>query len=397
MATVVVNLVLAWTMLLPLGDRYSVDALIARVRTGQPVGERAPPASTGFVTLAALGIALQIAASYTFNTISKTGETWSNGEAIHLVLWQNRIATHWAAWLRLHEPAWLSPLLTKGTLVVEGSAPLLVLSPVAQRYTRTAEFVLTTALHVTIALLMSLGPFSYAMIALNMLLLPKEAMDWVERRLSGGRLSRAAAFALDRAAHLWGRFGGEARPVRRPSLVLSRARLVARETAIGFFLLAFVVQLSNDNSAIPMRFHIRRSDFLAAVIDYPHLFQRWNMFAPDAPRTDGTLVVDGVTARQEHIDPFTGKAPDLDAPLHGPYYIDWLHCDYFNAIADAAGYRGELKTYLFNWQEITGRPPSDRLVDVTVYWVEADAPPPGETKPRNVDRRVLFRGRASEL
>ena len=107
----VVNLVAAWTLFLPIGDRFSVDALVRRLRRREQsyddLNDRnfTGPDLTPHRSLAVLAILLQLAVIYFFNAVHKTGATWRQGEAVHWILWQNRIATTWAAWLRLHEPA----------------------------------------------------------------------------------------------------------------------------------------------------------------------------------------------------------------------------------------------------------------------------------------------------
>jgi hypothetical protein len=476
--TDLVGILALWTLFLPLGDRFSIDAVLGgwrarRESTADMLNERArwaaPPAE--HVSLVALAIALQIAIIYTFSAVAKTGSTWSRGEAIHLVLWQNRVATSFAAWLRLHEPLWLSPAMTTATLIVEGLAPVLVLSPVAQRFTRTANLALTTALHGGIALLISVGPFSYVMFTLNLLLLPRQVADCASRALGRGAHARTVVFAerhershaaaralsaldsferitfeaqgatgaaadappgaafasLDPETGKWqGGWEGivlaaSALPVGGALSALLRVagsggrgarwlaggrdrspegqfpspptaprfRLWARESAVLALMLLSGIDASNFG-AIPASLRIHESEDLVALVHYTGLNQKWGMFAPDAPRTDGTLVVDALTVDGRHIDPFTGKPPDLDAPFHGPWYPGSLYCDYFSRMSGANEHQAELKRYLTRWQQVEHRPASDRLVSFTVYWVYNDAPVEGTTRPRNVGRKVLF-------
>ena len=111
-----------------------------------------------------------------------------------------------------------------------------------------------------------------------------------------------------------------------------------------------------------------------------------------ALRDDGTVVVDAVMANGQHIDPLTGKTPDLDAPLHGPWFQSQLFCDYFLKIHfdGNKGYRDELKKYLLNWQRIEGRPANDRIVSFKVWWVSNDSPPPGKTEPTNIRKSLVL-------
>jgi hypothetical protein len=177
------SIMAAWAMFLPLGDRFSVDALRRGVRAeleGTPESREAITAPHR--SIAVLGIVLQMALIYFFNALHKKGLTWRDGSAVHYVLWQNRLNTSFAVWLRMHEPAFFSPLMSYGTLLLEAALPALVLSPYYRVRARTFAVLAAISLHLGIALTMTLGPFSYAMIALDLLLLPGEALDYVRDR-----------------------------------------------------------------------------------------------------------------------------------------------------------------------------------------------------------------------
>ncbi|HEU4410351.1 MAG TPA: HTTM domain-containing protein [Polyangiaceae bacterium] len=500
--TVVFALLAFWTMFLPLGDRFSVDALRRSLRARR---EHAPEALNErgafraprehFYSLAILAVTVQIAAIYFFNTVHKTGYTWRHGESIHWVLWQNRIATHLAAWLRMHEPSWLSPVLTKATLIIEGAAPVLVFSPVAQRYLRTLHVALTVGLHAGIALLMTLGPFSYVMIGLNALLLPPELFDGAAARWAARKPRLLVAYdprdpALHQLARLLARLdsldrlrfvSADAAPGELPeggrffarpeaggpwsadadalvacltalplgslarlaparalaeryfagrdelarSLALrpgrpasaegpaaelapgptpARARLQKnaarlREAAVALGLLASLIQISRDNGWVQKhapKLRFEQPEPLEQALLYHRLLQGWRMFSPDAPKDDGTIVVDAVTIDGRHIDPLNGGAPDFEAPLHGPWFQSQLWCDYYLRISwdNNSNYREELKRYLLNWHKIENRPANDRIQSFEVWWVSNDSPPPGQTVPFNINKRLVLSGRS---
>jgi hypothetical protein len=89
-------LLLSFTLFLPLGERYSLDALIRRWRRLPHPTEDLPRLSDGprrIESVLMLGVLIQLAAIYFFNTVHKSGDTWWNGEAVHWVLWQNRVVT----------------------------------------------------------------------------------------------------------------------------------------------------------------------------------------------------------------------------------------------------------------------------------------------------------------
>ena len=188
-SSVALSLLLFWTLFLPLGRRCSVDALLASLRAGrdeQPrdlAAGRLPPADRRpAVTLVALAILLQLATIYGFNYVHKTGPTWRDGTAIHYVLYQARIITWLGVVVREHLPFAGTKVLAYATLVIEASAPFLLLTPVFWRQTRALAIVLLTALHTGIALLINLGIFSPVMICYYPLLVDASHWDFVARR-----------------------------------------------------------------------------------------------------------------------------------------------------------------------------------------------------------------------
>src|SRR6185437_4996931 len=104
---------IVWAAFLPLGRRFSVDAVRASLRrrretTAAELADRAamrpeprpdllassPPYDPNrVVSLAAFTILFQLAVSYFFNAVQKGGPTWRTGSAVHYVLYQNRMVT----------------------------------------------------------------------------------------------------------------------------------------------------------------------------------------------------------------------------------------------------------------------------------------------------------------
>jgi hypothetical protein len=97
---VVHNLLLLWTMFLPLGDRFSVDALLRSLRrrkeaTAGDLNDRTeltePWRFAPYVSIVGLILVIQIAAIYYFNVVHKTGPAWKNGTAVHYVMYVDRM------------------------------------------------------------------------------------------------------------------------------------------------------------------------------------------------------------------------------------------------------------------------------------------------------------------
>ena len=161
----VLNLLCVWSLFLPLGRRFSLDARLG----GGPRGDRRP-----VVSLAVLALLLQFATIYLFNLLHKTGSTWREGSAVHYTLYIERLVTVFGVWVRDNVPYAILEAASWGTLLLEGLAVVLILSPIASRQLRLAAILLLPPLHLVFNLCLHLGIFSLAMIVFYALLLAPE-------------------------------------------------------------------------------------------------------------------------------------------------------------------------------------------------------------------------------
>lgn len=386
--TSVTILLLTWTLWLPLADRFSLDAIrrdarlpsvLLRVRAR--LASRAP-----LFTVAALIFLLQAAAIYWLNAAHKTGHTWKGGDAVHLVLWQHRVNTPIALWFAQYEPTWFSPVSTWLTVRVEYLLPILLLWPSHPAIGRSVAFVIAVLLHGGIALIMTLGPFSYAMICLVWLTLPGSVLDAVAARLPrrlGWRLARQRA----RLVRAWrGRFAAAAKGdgARVPAWWPR-----ARDSALGVMLVIEVVNLFSYNRSIPQVLKTSAGRFIWEHSYKPYLrgMQGWSMFAPNAPEEDGTLVIDAVTKSGRHVDPFTGATPDFEQVRRGGVPHSIAVSDYLLSMRDAKNkrYRHDLRRYLRRYS------PSDPIVSAEVWWVSHKSPKRGVYTPGPLRKEQLWK------
>jgi hypothetical protein len=214
--TVVVNILTVYTLFLPLGARFSLDAVRSSLgrRPDRSVLDLnrpdplCPPDRTA--SLAMLLLLVQWSAIYFFNTVQKDGVGWRNGSALYWFFQQDRIVTVFGVWARNHLPMSVMRVMTYGALCVEGSLSVLILFPFFQRYTRRAVLLLVWGLHGMIALSARIGPFSYAMMLFPLLLLGADDFAWLTRTFRSdarrrvvvldpeSRLAFALARVLDR-------------------------------------------------------------------------------------------------------------------------------------------------------------------------------------------------------
>jgi hypothetical protein len=189
---VALSVLAAWTMFLPMGARFSVDAVRAslaarREKSAEELNDRAAfpaPSSQPRASLAFFAILLQLAVIYYFNAVNKHGWTWHRGLAIHFVLYQERMVTWFGVWLRQHMTVQLSRILSYMTLGLEYTAPFLLLTPVGSVWARRFALISLPLMHLGFAACLNVGQFSFNMMGYFPLLVSKDDWAWLGRHLA---------------------------------------------------------------------------------------------------------------------------------------------------------------------------------------------------------------------
>jgi|GEM_PF-649063 len=195
---------LLWSLLLPLGARFSLDAIIRRMRQGVPLPTAASddnglprliaPEQTPRM-LAAFAVVLQIGLVYLCTAWLKQGPTWwRDGTAVYYTLYLEQSIYSPALWVR-QWPIEVLQWLTWGALAIEFAALPLLLIPFWQPLLRRLCLVGLLGLHVGIALTLDAGLFSHTMLASYALLL--RAPDWELMRRLLAPLSRPVTIYYD--------------------------------------------------------------------------------------------------------------------------------------------------------------------------------------------------------
>lgn len=208
--SVALNLLLVWTAFLPLGKRFSVDALReswrARRETSAPaLNDRDDPPrdAAPVVSLAVTAVILQWAAIYALSAVHKDGPAWRDGTALHYFLQQDRLVTWFGAWLRGALPLSGVKALSYGALLVEGAVAALLLLPWRPRLTRMLAFGLALSLHAFVDAVLRLGSFPWVMVVAFCAFVPAEAWGWLTLRFRRRRAPCVVHFDPSSGAALW--------------------------------------------------------------------------------------------------------------------------------------------------------------------------------------------------
>jgi hypothetical protein len=190
---VVQSLVLLWTCFMPLGDRFSVDAMLAsmrrrRERTAEDLNDRRDVIEgfrlTPFVSIVGIAVCLQIAAIYYFNVVHKFGPGWKRDfNATHYVMYVDRMITPIVAHVRDHIPFRVHQVMTAGVIASEAGIAFCMLLPQlvvfgfdVKLWLRRIAIVLINVLHIGFGSTFVLGPFAWALCVFATVLFSYE--DW---------------------------------------------------------------------------------------------------------------------------------------------------------------------------------------------------------------------------
>src|SRR5215207_774741 len=179
------RLLLFWGILLPLGAHWSVDRAL----------KAAPPRlSMRFLSLATVGLFLQIAFVYWFTAILKWGPEWRvDGTALYYALSIDEYATPVGAYL--YQFPTLLKVLTFATIGLEAFGPFLLFSPFFTGPVRTGTVLAFMSLHLGIWLTMPLGVFSWVAAFCMVCFLPSWFWDNAAKLLPVSFLRQSATMS----------------------------------------------------------------------------------------------------------------------------------------------------------------------------------------------------------
>ena len=371
----VMNLLCILTLALPLGRRFSVDAC-------RSPGARAADqtADAPVVSLAMLGLIVQFAAIYFFNAISKDGEAWKHGYAVHYALHQDKFVTQLGVLMRERLSVDAFKFLTYATLAVEWTGFALLITPIQIHKARALAIVLMPGLHLCFALGLNLGTFSPAMMSFFPLLLTRVHWEFIDKCL------RCRAALRARLVHT----RTLVRALVTGALQLGAAWLrhaprVGRwlaEAATGVLILAIAGEALNDNTSVPAWLRVPQPGWAKVLVEYPRLLQGWRMFAPTPPLSDSMIYIDATTAEGRRVDPYNEVASRQHFPAATVVPERMDQSQFFVMYSDRiafdgyAVYRQAFLEWLLAYPQRTGRA-HDCLIAFDAYYVTDESPAPG--------------------
>jgi hypothetical protein len=266
------RILLFWSVFLPLGARWSLDARRGRTDWRARLG-----------LLPAVAFVLQLGTIYVVGAFSKTQSPWwTSGQGVFFALNVGRYQTLLGQFLIQH-PAPLVPLTYLVWTLEALGLPLLLCPPLAGRW-RTVVVALFWSLHLGFGLGLRLGLFPYVSMAAWIFVLPEAFWDRLAKRFAwaGKNISTVAPAPLSpEVDRVW-----------------QRTRLAISGTLGVSLLLMVVSNVVQFWSPEIFRPFVWCADAIG-------LQQYWSVFAPharsEAATTDFWLVADGQRDDDTHV------------------------------------------------------------------------------------------------
>jgi hypothetical protein len=298
------RMLLFWSMFLPLGARFSLDA---RQKAKREPNQSAEPIR--FLSMATVALLLQVGFLYWFAAASKSDPAWhQDGMAIYYTLSIGLYATPFGQFL-LNFPQ-LMQLMTRATLWLEALGPALAFSPVATPFVRSIVVVMFFIFHlVCLNACLDLGAFHYVSAVAWVPFLPTLLWDRLEKRFGRQNKTTSAetrsGLPTVQSARLaeneW-----SAGPAVKAELQKRRRSPwtpIVLNTVVGFFLIyVFLWNFRALNQRYAMPKPWRR------VAQVTHVDQGWGMFAPKPFTEPGWYVFPGKLKNGKDVDLFLGDS-----------------------------------------------------------------------------------------
>lgn len=175
-----------WSLFLPMGERYSVDAAL------DP--KRETP-RTRLANIATFAILLQVFAEYFFAAQHKVGPEWhSEGSAVYYALQVEQFTTRAGLWFRETFRAFLAPM-TLGVWWFELVGPFFLFAPPVLRQVRLITVGLFVGMHLGFSVFLGIGIFPFFCWAALIPFFPTVFWDRIDAWLAGRE--RAAQIVYD--------------------------------------------------------------------------------------------------------------------------------------------------------------------------------------------------------
>lgn len=299
---VFLRVILFWSIFLPLGQVWSVDAALKRIQ-----GDTRMKLFNVFT----VAFVFQLFVLYVATGLFKNGAEWTQDyTATEYALLLDQF-TNWFGDILLGFPT-VMKATTIFALLLELFGVLLFFIPFKNHLFRVLMIVLFVSLHIGLSASMHLGLFPWIMVVAWLALLPTELFDWIGDRkvwesTRYAQLRKKISSILNRYESKSSRQGLGARSWQ----ILLPVVEMFKVTFVSFLLLCTLIWNLNTLQYTSLSFPKPILDLYVLL----RLDQSWDMFAPYPLKNDGWYVVLATKENNSQDELFSGSTPpDYEKP-----------------------------------------------------------------------------------
>jgi hypothetical protein len=365
---VLLRLLLFWSLFLPLGQRWSLDARLTKTPS---------PALPWTTSLATWALTLQICFVYWFASLLKSDPLWrQNGNALFYALNIEHFTTPFGFYMRQFPD--LLRGITWGTPWLELAGPCLLFIPYRRDACRLLAVTLFIGFHlIGMQALLRIGLFPWVCAAAWLVFIPSSFWDWF-----AARKAPSTNFKKEKAKRISNK-RVKSVPALRTSPFLDYA---CSALIVASLLDVFAWNVASVNGDVSIRW-INQHDALGNTL---RLHQRWNMYAPYPRKEHGWLVIPADLADGTQVDLFTGQSVSWDKPGDiGAYFGDDRWRRYLSNLfddRDPQALQGYADYLVRNWNQCHGQDEKVEAVSI-VFMQQVTMPDLTVTPP---EKNVLY-------
>ena len=341
------RLVLLWGIFLPWGERYSV--------------QKKSEYKNDYFSLANFGYILLVGSVYFFSALLKTSPEWhSDGTALYYALSLDQLRLPIGTFL--YRLPTLLNALTHIVYYIELMAPLLFVLPFIPSRIRFIGVISIIALHIGIACTIYVGLFYIIGISSLLGLIPKQQMDWFEKKLFKDKTTIVSP--MDNSLY---------------NAFVYESFIAAQNLFLSFIIIYCMILNLGNVKKFPYTLDLYMYKFGSIF----RLEQTWGMFSPSILKDDGFYVFSGYTTTGKYID----IKNDLDSVSFAKpeYIVDEYESDRWRKYSENYVFNNNnyMRPYYCRYliKKWNKEHPDKHITDLTIFFMKEISLPDYKTKP----------------
>ena len=343
-------ILLFWSSFLPLGTRYSLDALSKQ--------DASKKNDTHF-SLAGMALLIMSVGIFFFAVFYKTGKEWyPDGTAIYYALHIGSNVTHLGVWFRQFE--FILKLGSYATLVFEFFGPILIFVTCWNYKIRLIMVGVFILFQSSIALLLAIGTYPFINLLTPLLFIPKKYWDIFETNAIFIKASNCLRAIFSKF-------------ILPSNTATDKENPRNAKLADKFSFIIFVFLLIWNIAELP-KIDYKAPRFIDNTLRFLGLNQNWNMYGPRPHDHSGWYLISGKLMDESEVDVTRNKKGKTDFS-RPEYLVDTYSTERWRKYLDQTRFRNDSQRQLLNYGRFIcrswnrGKPENEKLAIFKIHFM----------------------------